>query len=109
MGHLNNIAREIHQTAQEKGWWEEGLQFGQRIALTHSELSEALEEWRKVKDWLYYTPTSTKPEGVSVELVDAMIRILDILYSEDVDIDKVMRLKMDYNKTRPYRHGGLRA
>ena len=55
MGHLNDLAAEIHKTAEEKGWWDNGLQFGQRIALTHCELSEAMEEWRKEGNiWLYH-------------------------------------------------------
>ncbi len=115
MGHLNDLAEEIHKTAVEKGWWEEGLQFGQRIALTHSELSEALEAWRQEgKPWFYTvlregSQKHYKPEGVAVELVDVIIRVLDILQWNNMDIDGIMREKMDYNKTRPYKHGGLRA
>lgn len=111
MSTLNELAKQIHLTAEEKGWWEDGIQFGQRIALTHSELSEALEAWRKDDEpWFFTHPDhDNKPEGVAVELVDVIIRVLDILYWSEVDIDSVMRAKMEYNKTRPYKHGGLRA
>ncbi|MDR0905796.1 MAG: hypothetical protein LBN00_06445 [Oscillospiraceae bacterium] len=47
-----------------------------------------------------------KPEGVAVELADCLIRILDTCAAEGIDIDEVVRLKMEYNKSRPYRHGG---
>lgn len=47
-----------------------------------------------------------KPEGRAVELIDCIIRILDWMGHEQVDVDMLMRRKMDYNKTRPYRHGG---
>ncbi|GHU66537.1 hypothetical protein FACS1894184_04760 [Clostridia bacterium] len=50
-----------------------------------------------------------KPEGVAVELADAIIRILDYCAYVGIDIDSVVREKMEYNKSRPYRHGGKLA
>ena len=47
-----------------------------------------------------------KPEGIAVEMIDCVIRIFDFLSQNGIDIDKVMDLKMKYNETRPYRHGG---
>lgn len=77
----------------------------------HSELSEALEAWREgvgdQQDWLYYE--GKKPEGIGIELVDTMIRILHTMAVHDQDIDELMRIKMEFNKTRPHRHGGKRA
>ena len=43
---LNQWRDEIHALAKEKGWWEVERTFGEIIALCHSELSEALEEYR---------------------------------------------------------------
>jgi NTP pyrophosphatase (non-canonical NTP hydrolase) len=105
---LNALAAEIHQTAKEKGWWEDDSRsFGVQLALMHSELSEALEAWREHHSWFYLQ--DGKPEGIGVELVDCIIRILDTLQANSVDIDVVIRAKMDYNKTRPWKHGGKRA
>lgn len=60
-------------------------------------------------DVAYRDPACTrddcKPEGVAVEIVDCIIRCLDILHSLDVDIDAVVARKMAYNATRPYKHG----
>lgn len=47
-----------------------------------------------------------KPEGIAVELADCIIRILDWAGKEGVDMDAIIRKKMAYNRTRPYRHGG---
>lgn len=52
-----------------------------------------------------YTGFRVKPEGVAVELADALIRILDTMHSLGVDIDAVVADKMAYNATRPFKHG----
>ena len=104
---LNELAKEIHENAVEHGWWEEERSFGEIIALCHSELSEALEDYRNghAVDWME-TDENQKPHGIPVEMADCIIRILDWCGKEKIDIDAIMRLKIDYNKTRPYRHGG---
>ena len=189
---LNALAAAVHENAVAHGWWEKERSFPEIIALIHSELSEALEEFRNGKPLFYYNidecdglPCSPilegkhicenvnctkgrKPEGVAVELADCIIRILDYCgrhkldieealsirragndtYSlpelvaachyaiskayipqsdciygfaecislikfwcveNDIDIDYVIRLKHEYNKSRPYRHGGKKC
>lgn len=194
---LNAYAKEIHENAVKHGWWEKPREFGEIIALIHSELSEALEEYRKYgeapenmvyylcnrQDCYFYGAQCTgskcidgkrrKPGGIAVELIDAVIRILDYcrnanlpmntvtkptykftydnfgifiaqlhilissvfdmstayvgigfsavasvmfedvilgifhyLRTHNIDPEDVMREKMAYNVTRPYRHGG---
>ena len=51
---------------------------------------------------------SHKPEGIAVELADCIIRILDYCGHENIDIENVIKIKHEYNKTRSYKHGGKR-
>lgn len=104
---LDDLAAAIHQIAVDHGWWETERNFGEMLALMHSEISEALEAWRDHKpiEW----SDNGKPEGWGIELCDCIIRILDILHNQGVSIDAMIARKMAYNKTRPYKHGGKRA
>ena len=102
-----DLQKEIHECAVEKGWWKEERNFGEMIALCHSELSEALEAWRHDERTQYVE--DGKPEGWATELADCIIRILDMAYSHNVDMGETIRRKVRYNWDRPYRHGGLRA
>lgn len=124
---LNQLAKDIHQNAIEHGWWEKEREFGSLIALMHSELSEAMEEYRNMDigsdldrrikgKGIYYSgggyicdkpsACSKKPEGIAIELADCIIRILDYCGKEGIDIEKAIHIKHEYNKTRPWMHGG---
>ena len=117
---VNEFAKEVHENAVAHGWWETARSFPEVAALIHSEVSEALEEWRDGNPAIYGCcgipgcdkdeKTGTcKPEGVAVELCDAIIRILDYLAYMGVDVEAVLMAKHEYNKGREYRHGGKRA
>lgn len=103
---ISALQVEIHETAKEKGWWDEPRSVGDCIALMHSELSEALEEVRKHRLTGMYEGENGKPEGLAIELADCIIRILDFAEHANLDMQAAIALKMAYNKTRPYRHGG---
>jgi hypothetical protein len=126
---LNQLAKEIHSVAIEHGWWDEPRRFGEIIALCHSELSEALEEYRNGMPNVYYrckvnieegyegketiadgsgycnipceecSDRCEKPEGIAVELADCIIRILDYYGHESIDADK---LTMDFKKVMDF-------
>lgn len=99
---LCKTADDIHQNAVKHGWWEEERDVDEVKALIHSEWSEALEEARAGRPLEWYACNSSKgickpdngctmitidlekcplhcekPEGIAVELIDGVIRILD--------------------------------
>lgn len=98
---LNELAQDIYKNNVEKGFYEEPRSFGDRIALMHSELSEALEADRKglMDDKLPHR------DGREVELADILIRILDCSAYLGFDIEGAVQEKIAYNKTREYKHG----
>lgn len=94
---INELCKEAHQTAKEHGFWEGEKNIGEVIALMHSELSEAFEAYRNGK----YIDES---HGLFVELADCVIRIFDFAGANNIDLDFLIRKKMEYNKTRPFKH-----
>lgn len=105
---LNALAARARKTAVEHGF--ENASFGEEIALVHSELSEALEDFRESKpiDALGFELTSSgpKPVGIPSELADVLIRIFDMCGKYGIDIGGAVIAKMKYNDGRPFRHGG---
>jgi len=124
---LPRLCREAHRTAIEKGWWGhtakrtletqdevlpseyDARSVGELLALIHSELSEALEEWRDGYDLTAIRIEDGKPEGFPVELADALIRVADLCGRYRIDLDRAVRVKLAYNRTRPHRHGEKKA
>ncbi len=104
---------EIHALAVEKGWWPQTLPEGripEALVLIHSEISEALEEYRKgvhPSEVLY--GEKGKPEGFAIELADVLIRLRDLCEALDIDLEEMVSIKHKFNKTRGFRHGGKKA
>lgn len=112
MGILHDLGLSINAWAVKNGFYEENKvrAFDGHLALVHSEVSEALEEWRNGHEYneiYYYVPN--KPEGIPIEMADIIIRILDMCIYYGIDIDEAVQVKMNYNATRPYRNGGKRS
>ncbi len=92
-----------HKTATEAGWYLDPVtgepivrNFGEVVALMHSELSEALEADRncKMDDHLPHR------DGREVEFADCIIRILDTAAALGLDVAGALIEKNRYNKER---------
>lgn len=95
----NNFAKDVHRVSVDHGWWDNPPTFAEIIVMCHSELSEAIEEYRDrqpmvyCEKWTNLNPGAAcleepcggmeclrnfpdrKPEGVAVELGDCILRM----------------------------------
>jgi NTP pyrophosphatase (non-canonical NTP hydrolase) len=119
---LRELAKKIHQTNKEKGFWDSERNVGEMLMLVVTELSEALEVHRKSpvspltpsvlagidgdNDTLFKIDFETHVKDTfGDEIADAIIRLLDIGEGLGYDIQKHVEMKMRYNQTRERLHG----
>ena len=133
MTNLTTLASQIHADNRAKGFWDHERPLTETTMLIVTELAEAVEEERAGNAGLWYNdldngedviagdawvdPAShlayresgsqapLKPEGIDIELIDALIRLLDLLGSREVDVDELLKQKLAYNATRAPKHG----
>jgi NTP pyrophosphatase (non-canonical NTP hydrolase) len=122
MKSINELAKEIHQNAIDKGFFEKERNIGEMLCLIHSEVSEALEADRKGE---YYAPETAVNLLVEVdddaffnmeykhmikgtfeeEMADIVIRVMDLCAFKNIDLETHIKAKMRYNSLREKYHG----
>ena len=104
---LGQVVRQCGATEEAKGWRDPAPSFGEFVALCHSELSEALEDYRAGA--AVAEPghrEDGKPIGIPSELADVLIRVFAYSDAHGIPIAEAILEKMEFNETRPNRHGG---
>ena len=126
---LETLRDAAHQNSKEKGFWgpttDTPWNFGEKVALIHTELSEMFEAWRcgksesesekdiRIIDSGHRSaedPIGTRRiTAIEEEMADTFIRLLDLCGKLDIDVGRVILAKMVYNKNRPHMHGGRKC
>lgn len=117
---ISELCKKSHRNASDKGFWKEEREIGTLLMLIVSELGEALEADRKNKNAATIKFNDlTQNQGIDFdiafeecikdsfedEIADVFIRLADLCEGRDIDIETFIELKMEYNKTRGYKHG----
>lgn len=103
------IAGDCYNISVEHGFWGEikpngqrERNFGEAIALIHSELSELLNALMAPKPLTdEHCPEFTNAE---IESADVIIRVLDLAIGLDYRIGEAILAKINYNRSRPFKH-----
>jgi NTP pyrophosphatase (non-canonical NTP hydrolase) len=93
---ITHLCEEAYQTAKSKGWHDEKRETGTLLMLIVGEVAEAMEADRRHEG----------KDRVTEELADVIIRIFDFCGEKGLDLETAILEKMEFNKTRDYKHGG---
>ena len=100
---FNQQAERALAITEAHGFSEDLDRAGEKIALMHGELSEALEAYRKDITVSEHIPEFT---GMEEEFADTIIRIMSFAKKNNLRVAEAILTKQDFNNARPFKHGG---
>lgn len=131
---INDLATECWAIAESSGWHDSligaNTLIPEKLLMVMTEIAEAVEDYRVHGIMDYAETVSVAPEqinlttalqvekpcGLMTELADIFIRLGDLAeivsiesekhHIEVVSLGEAIHNKMEYNRTRGYRHGG---
>lgn len=106
---LRHVQERAFSMSSAKGFWGDNPDIPGKLMLICCEVAEAMEEYRKPGVSLSetYYGENGKPEGFGVELADVVIRVADLAEKLNIDLSALVQEKMDFNATRPFKHGKI--
>lgn len=117
---ITDLSKTVHINNCDKGFYDDPKTVLEQVCLIHSELGELTEAFRTDNycqlnqedlkfpsdnfDLTDFVQDNIK-DTFEDELADVLIRCLDLAGWRGIDIGNHIRLKLAYNKKRPYKHG----
>lgn len=115
---MEKLVKRAYDNAASKGYWDDpNWNFGEKVALIHSELTEMLEAHRKGNPLcpkLY--PSALNGDMVTIgviegggvrtiscieeEMADVMIRLMSLAGKMNIDLGRILLAKMEYNDSK---------
>lgn len=109
---INDLAKELYLISANHGFHANDNKISNaeywaiRCENLHGEVSELWEVYRKNKLNEKCDKDCDLTYGEE-ELADIFIRCLDTAFAKGINIGRAIRIKSEYNKTRPFMHGKL--
>lgn len=100
---LSEWQKKLWITHLSKGWNKIKISPLENHALIVSEVAEATESVRKGEEGIFIK--DGKPEGEFIEIGDVIIRCFNYLTENGQNVEEILELKNNYNKTRKKLHG----
>ena len=116
---IKDLCKEAHSISKEKGFYDlfdngdiKPRNSSELLMLIVTELSEACEALREKNRQVYLKELGNKEilskwekDTFEDEIADTFIRLADLCGAMNIDIEWQIKKKLEFNRTRPYKHG----